>query len=191
MITMTAEQYHLVNRSTAPWLTLWLIADFETGRSYAVGASGGGTYHFADGDRGQYETTCHGMTAWRRDRSTPDITVTWGEVKRWVGRLDETTRQTAAALRREGQVLQAAYPSPYPGIGRPYSWDRPDGGTPEEREKDSADLDAANERRTREVEAWQATSRAHDDSVKAFLSALSPSDEPQDLLELLAVGGVV
>lgn len=184
---LTAEQYRLLNRPASPWLTLWLIADFESGRSYAVGASGGGTHHFGDGQRGQYEVTGKGMTGWRRDRVTPEVTVTWGEVKRWAAHLAPSTRDTAATLRRAGQELQAAYPSPYPGIGRAYSWDRPDGGTPDERDKDRADLAAAHARRALEVEAWQVTKDQHTAQVSAFLESLAPDDEPVDLLELLAV----
>lgn len=183
---VTAEQFRLVDRSTAPWLTLWLIADFEGGRSHAVAGQGGGTYHFGD-DRGQYGTTGKGMSAWRRDREKPDVSVTWGEVKRWVESLPASTRETAAALLEAGREMQSAYPPPYPSIGRAYSWDRPDGGTPEDREKDRADLDAANERRALEVEAWQVTKAEHDGRVKDLLASLAPSDEPTDLLELLAV----
>lgn len=182
---MTPEQYRLVNRSTAPWLTLWLLADFESGRSYAVGAMGGGTYHFGD-ERGQYATTGKGMSAWRHDRATPDVTVTWGEVKRWVESQPAHVHETAARLRREGVELQASYPSPYYGIGRPYSWDRTEGCTPEEREKDLADLDAANQRRERDVEAWQVKKAEYDERLKAFLVSLTPEAEPT-LFDELAV----
>lgn len=186
--TLTADQFRLVNRSAAPWLTLWLISNFEVGRAYAVGSMAGGTYIFADDDRGQYETTGKGMAAWRKDRSAPEVTVTWGEVKRWIESLPRPTRETAAALLLDGRELQRAYPSPYPGIGRQYAWDRPEGCTPEERKRDMADLHAANAKRALEVEAWQGEKAEHDRMVQRFLTALEPDEEPSDLLELLAAG---
>lgn len=180
---MNPDQFRLVNRATAPWLTLWLLADFESARSYAVGTMAGGTYDFGDA-RGQYATGSKGMTAWRRDHDCPEVAVTWAEVKRWTDGFPAAIREAAAALKAAGTRLQAAYPSPYPGIGRPYSWDQPDGGTPEHRAKDRADLAAANEKREREVTEWYIAKAEHDEKVRAFLDSIAPESEP-DLLDLL------
>ena len=187
---MIPDQFRLVARRTAPWLTLWLIADFESGRTHAVGSMAGGTYGFADGARGQYETTGRGMAAWRRDRSEPEITVAWAEVGRWVRSLPETARETAATLRREGQQIQADYPPAYPGIGRPYCWDGGEqhvGPDCEQCAIDRADLDAANEQRAERERAWRARRAEHDARVAAFLASIAPVEvEPEpDLLDLI------
>lgn len=173
---MTPAQFALINRSTASWLTLWLVVDFETGRAHAVSSMVGGTWHH-NGERGQYETTGKGMAGWTEGRDEPAVVVTWGEVQSWVKSLPGETREQAAALSRAGRALQQGYPSPYPGIGRPYAWDRPNGCTPEERQRDMADLDAANAKRAEEVAAWQVRKRDHDNEVAAFIESLTPEVE--------------
>lgn len=180
------EQYRLLNRASAPWLTLWLIVDFEGGRAHAVGGQGGGSYTLSDGSTGWYATSTAGMTASPRIGDPPDVTVTWQEARRWVASLPAAVVQKAAALRAEGHTRQAAYPNHYPSIGRPYCWDQQCSTHDcEQCAQDRADLAVAQQRRDVEREAWHLEQRAHDRRVRAFLAALAPDDEPTDLLALL------
>lgn len=183
---ITADQYDLLNRSAGPWLTLRIIADFNDGRSHAVAGQGGGTHHFADGNRGQYETTVKGMAA---TSATRRVEVTWTEARRWVDSLPASARERAATLQREGLELHSSYPSPYPGIGRAYCWDSPDGCTPDQRQRDLDDLAEAHRLRDLEIEAWQTRRAEHDNVVRSFLASLRPDDEPADLLDLLEALG--
>lgn len=172
-MSITEAQFDLVNRAAAPWLTLWLLADYDNAHHYAVGTMADGTYRSGD-LTGSYATDGSGMTAQCSDSST--IAVTWAKVRRWATEQSETTHAAAARLLAEGRAHQAAYPSPYPGIGRAYAWDT--GGSPEQAEQDRADLAVAHARRDIEVAAWREVKRAHDVTVSEFLSSLRPVDEP-------------
>ncbi|MBZ5736467.1 hypothetical protein K8Z61_18405 [Nocardioides sp. TRM66260-LWL] len=181
---MTPEQFDLVNRATAPWLTLWLIGDFPGGRAHAVQSLAGGTWRL--GERtGQYATDGNGMRAWLYDdgRDDPAVTVTWAEVGRWVATLSEANRAEARRLRAAGQQLQIDYPNTYASLGHPLAWDVP-GSTPEEHERDRQLLREHAERRAVLVAEWNTRSHNHHGDVRAFLDALRPVAE-QDLLDLL------
>lgn len=179
---MRPEQYRLLDRGAAPWLTLWFVTDYDGARAYAVGTMAGGTYHFGD-ERGLYKTSSKGMAAWAHaeGRDTPRVAVTWAEIGRWSAALPDSARATAAALRTEGQQIQADYPPVYPGIGRPYCWDARDDRHHEpdcaQCEQDRADLDAANAKRDEAWAAWLDRSREYDKRVRTFLDSLAPVEE--------------
>ncbi len=180
---MTPEQFDLATHS--PWLTLWLISDFDTARSHAVSGSSGGTF-YCRGVRGHFQTEARGIT-WRG--GDIEESVTWSETRRWSDSLSADVKQQAAQLREAGQEIQRTYPSQYPGIGRPYCWDvRDDRHSDDDCRQcaiDREDLDAANARRDAEREAWHQRNREHETQVRALIASLRPDDEPADLLDLL------
>lgn len=174
---MRRDQLSLLFRPTAPWLTLWLLFDFPGARDYAVGARSGGTWR-----GGFYETDGNGMTATVGDEVV--ISVTWAEVKAWVASQPKHVATRARELREENSQIQRDWPSPYPGIGRPYCWDSRahDGDACEQCEQDRADLAAAYDALEVARRAVRERQHAWDAEFREFLDGLT---EPADLLGLL------
>jgi hypothetical protein len=177
------DQWALLARMNPVWGRLWLIADFETAQRYIVGTG----HSMSTGVQGQWcETSARGLRLLDRAGGTVLVDLPWSVIRAWSNDLDDATHERAEQLQAEARRLQDAYPKPYPGIGRPYAWDRDD-ATPAEHAADRAALATANA----ELEALRAEHRArhlaHDAVCRAFLDALGPTDEPQDLLELLAL----
>lgn len=124
----------------------------------------------------------------------PVAEVTWKAVAEHARRLPADLRERITAALSAAQEHRRDYPPTYPSLGRPYAWDMPPPpGTPEQHEKDHADIAAFYAERTQREKAWHAVSQQHREQQDALLDEAFPlaaeAPEPTDLLELLAAQG--
>ena len=182
VVSVNRDQWKLLARMNPTWGRLWLIADYETARQYIVG-----TGHSMTGDvQGTwYETNAKGLRILNRiGGGDVLVDLPWTVIRDWSNGLDDATHQRAEQLQAEAHQIRDDSPRPYPGIGHPYAWDRDD-ATPEEYAADRIALDAANADLAVRRDAHIIRAREHEAVCRAFLDPLGPSDEPQDLLEML------
>lgn len=178
---MNREQWALLARMNPTWGRLWLIADYESARLYIVGTG----YSMSGDVQGTWhETSAAGLRTLDRVGGSVLVDLPWSVIREWSNSLSNTVHARAEELHAEAHQIRADYPKPYPGIGRPYAWDRDD-ATPEEHAADRAALDAANADLAARCEAHAARQREHEALCRAFLDGLGPTDEPMDLLEML------
>jgi hypothetical protein len=180
---MNRDQWALLARMNPTWGRLWLIADYETARRYIAGTG----HSMSTGVQGQWcETDARGLRLLDRAADTVLVDLPWTTIRAWSNNLDDAAHGRAEQLQAEAARIRDAYPKPYPGIGRPYAWDRDD-AAPDEHAADRAALEQANADLDARRAENLARQREHEAACRAFLDALGPTDEPQDLLELLAL----
>lgn len=181
---MNREQWHLFTRRCGGWQGLWLLTDYDSARSHIVSGQGGGTYYFADGSSGWYDTDAKGLHARIGTRGDDLVAVTWPMIREWVNSASRAAIDKAAELRDEGHRIQRTWVS-WKASARAQGCGRPPAVGPVTRERALYEA---------EYEAWHinhaapfyAAKSAHEAEVKAFLETLAPNTEPTDLLELLA-----
>lgn len=188
MTSLTRDEQRAA-RAMGGWAILDLLARPDGGWP---GAEGGGSSVARGWPEGYaYE---YGRTAIRILAPWPsrDVAaeVKWTKVSRYAERLPSGLVERICAHRKTAREHQAAYPSPYPGIGRPYCWDTSGcaGAGCEQCVRDRADLDAANEKAQREREAWYAESARLRDIERSLLDEAFPlADAPPEptLLDLM------
>lgn len=187
---MNRDQWTLFQRLNPTWTALWLICDFESARQHITASIHGGS----DFETGSWcETTRKGLN---RYTFGPDgehvvtVELPWSTIKDWSLSQSDATREEARRLSAIGQEIATSFPSAYPSgddsLGRPYAWDTDPRGSDDEIAADRAWLDDWQKRRNARRTQHSARSIAHDSEVRQFVESLAPSEEPNDLLELLA-----
>ena len=171
---MNRDQWHLFSHRCGGWQGVRLLADFDSARSQIVSGSGGGTYHFPDGTGGWYDTDTKGLHARHGVRTDDLVTVTWPEIRAWVADQPTSVVAAAKAMRKEwGEICHERFRDRHPGNLGPSYMDK------------YATCGPLTEEAARHVHCDH-LERILRAAERDLMASLAPSDEPTDLLELLA-----
>lgn len=174
---MNRDQWIIFYRLNGGWPAVCLLADFETARHHIVesmhGCSG---VILSDGTKVWAETRRDGLYGTRGWGEKPVVSLPWKTIREWVDSQPPAIIEQAKAFRAEWGVIcrdRTQYDVGYMPLGPSY-WDKTVYGPKTQRAQNAIECDE----RDRVLRLAE----------RALIDSLAPSDEPMDLLEILAVG---
>lgn len=182
MTTLTPEEQRAV-RAMGGWAVLDLLIRPDAGWPGAEAGGSSVARGWPDGHHYEYSRNALRVLAPSPDFGAVAVEVKWAKVGRYAERLSAGLVERIRSHRLEAREHQSTYPSPYPGIGRPYCWDTSEctGAECGQCARDRIDLAAANERAQRDREAWYVESARLRDVERSLLDEAFPlADAPAE-----------
>lgn len=172
--SMNRDEWAIFHAMNSGWTAVHLLAHYHDARQHIVGSSHGSSdVTLPDGRSSWCQTTGKGLE-WGELGEKPALTVTWKTIRAWVESQPESVIQRARAMHAEwGTIIRDRhqYDVGYHPLGP--SWaEKTVYGPKTQRAANAIECDAR-ERALRRTE-------------RDLIASLAPSNEPADLLELLA-----